>query len=89
MTIVKQVDARKDRIAKPAALKLARTVDHLWVAKGKKVIYLNVKKDKPGDAELARLLMGPSGNLRAPTIRRGKKLFVGFSEAAYEEHLLG
>ncbi|MCH8043379.1 MAG: hypothetical protein IID44_06630 [Planctomycetes bacterium] len=89
MIIVEQIDARKERIAKDAALKLARSTDHLWVARGKKVVYLNLKKDKPSDAELAKLLMGPSGNLRAPTIRRGKRLFVGFNEEAYEEHLLG
>ena len=89
MIIVEQIDARKERIAKDAALKLARSTDHLWVARGKKVVYLNLKKDQPSDAELAKLLMGPSGNLRAPTIRRGKRLFVGFNEAAYEEHLLG
>ena len=51
--------------------------------------YLSLKKDQPSDTELAKLLIGPSGNLRAPTIRRGKKLFVGFNEAAYKEHLLG
>ena len=89
MTIVEQIDARKERIDKAAALKLARAVNHLWVAKGKKVAYLDLKRDKPSDADLAKLLMGPSGNLRAPTIRRGKKLFVGFNEEAYEEHLLG
>ncbi len=89
MTIVEQIDARKERIAKAAALKLARSVDHLWAAKGKKVTYLRLKRDHPSDAELAKLLMGPSGNLRAPTIRRGKKLFVGFHEEAYEEHLFG
>ena len=89
MITVEQIDARKERIAKDAALKLARSTDHLWVARGKKVVYLNLKKDKPSDAELAKLLMGPSGNLRAPTIRRGKRLFVWCNEEAYEEHLLG
>lgn len=29
--------------------------------------------------------MGRSGNLRAPTFIRGKKMFVGFSEEGYEE----
>jgi arsenate reductase-like glutaredoxin family protein len=50
---------------------------------------VNLKKDQPSDANLAKLLMGPSGNLRAPTIRRGKQLFVGFHEETYEQHLQG
>ena len=34
-------------------------------------------------------MLGPTGNLRAPTIRSGSTLLVGFNEAQYEEHLLG
>ncbi|MEZ6006130.1 MAG: ArsC family (seleno)protein, partial [Planctomycetota bacterium] len=30
-------------------------------------------------------MLGPSGNLRAPTIRKGKTLIVGFHEELYEE----
>jgi arsenate reductase-like glutaredoxin family protein len=29
-------------------------------------------------------LLGPTGNLRAPTIKKGKTLFVGFNEEAYQ-----
>ena len=29
-------------------------------------------------------MLGPTGNLRAPTIRRGKTVVVGFNEEAYE-----
>lgn len=55
------------------------------MAKGKKVVHFNLKKDKPGDDELAKLLLGPTGNLRAPTIRKGKTLVVGFDEETYEK----
>ena len=41
-------------------------------------------KDAPDDETLVGYLLGPSGNLRAPTIRKGKTLFVGFSEDAYK-----
>ena len=44
-------------------------------------------KSAPGDDELASLLLGPSGNLRAPTLRRGNTLIVGFEPGAYS-HLL-
>jgi arsenate reductase-like glutaredoxin family protein len=57
---------------------MAREASQLWVAKGKNIQQFNMKKDDVTDEELAKLLTGPSGTLRAPAIRRGKKLFVGF-----------
>ena len=38
-----------------------------------------------GDAEGLAKLLGPTGNLRAPTLRAGKTLIVGFSEPMYQE----
>ena len=32
-------------------------------------------------------MIGPSGNLRAPTLRVGKKILVGFDEESYEKVL--
>lgn len=53
------------------------------VARGKKVVTLDLKKNPPDDETLASHLLGPTGNLRAPTLRRGKTLVVGFNEEAY------
>jgi hypothetical protein len=47
----------------------------------------NMKKDPPDDETLAAHILGPTGNLRAPTIRVGKTLLVGFSEEAYRQVL--
>ena len=44
-----------------------------------------MQKDKPTDERLAELLLGPTGNLRAPTLRIGKTLVVGFEEATYKK----
>lgn len=35
--------------------------------------------------ELEKAVIGPSGNLRAPSLRTGKTWFVGFSEDAYSQ----
>ena len=59
------------------------------VGKGKKVLTIDMKKDPPDDATLAGLLLGPTGNLKAPTLRIGSTLLVGFSEVAYNEVLGG
>jgi len=55
----------------------------VYATKGKKVIHLDLRRDKPDRATLEGLLIGPSGNLRAPTLRRGRTLLVGFDEATY------
>ena len=64
---------------------MAKNVNNIFAVKGKKVIHLNVKKDKPDAATLKKLLLGPTGNLRAPTLLKGKTLVVGFEEDTYRE----
>jgi hypothetical protein len=82
-------DASKDRRGRDASLALARTVDKVVVARGKKVVVFDMKKAPPDEDTLAAHLLGPTGNLRAPTLRKGKTLLVGFSEAAYQQVLGG
>ena len=67
------------------ALKLLTGMQELYVAKGKKVVHIDLRNDSPGDTELAKLLLGPTGNLRAPTVRQGKRVFVGFEESMYDQ----
>ena len=55
------------------------------VAKGKKVLEFDLKKDAPKPAELAKVVLGPTGNLRAPAMKLGKTWLVGFSAEAYGE----
>jgi hypothetical protein len=59
-------------------------VSKVVVARGKKVVTIDMK-DAPDDDTLAGLLLGPTGNLRAPTVRKGQTLYVGFSEEAYRQ----
>jgi arsenate reductase-like glutaredoxin family protein len=68
-------------------LAVARDVDQIYVAKGKKVIQVDLKTSRPARAELLALLLGPTGGLRAPTVRVGRTLLVGFSEEAYAKVL--
>jgi arsenate reductase-like glutaredoxin family protein len=77
-------DAAKERKGRAEALALARSAGKLVVAKGKKVVTIDMK-DAPDDDTLAALLLGPTGNLRAPTLRQGRTLYVGFSEEAYRQ----
>ena len=57
------------------------------IAKKGNVTRFAMKTDPPDDASLLENMLGPTGNLRAPTIRKGKTLLVGFDEASYLEFL--
>lgn len=82
------VDAKKVRFAEREALALLEGVEEIWAAKGKKVVHFDLARLKPSRADLLGVLLGPSGNLRAPTLRHGRALIVGFDEATYAK-LLG
>ena len=79
------VDATKKRYGRDEALALAKTADVVIAAKGKKIVTFDMKDDPPDDDTLAAHLLGPTGNLKAPAIRRGKMLIVGFGEEAYRQ----
>ena len=78
-----QVDAKKTTLKEAEALALVREVDEIYASKGKQVVHLDLRKEKPDRAALLSLLLGPTGNLRAPTLRKGRTLLVGFDEASY------
>ena len=69
------------------ALALLDGATELVAAKGKKVERIDLRKGKPDKATITRLMIGPSGNLRAPTLKVGKKVLVGFDEESYERVL--
>jgi arsenate reductase-like glutaredoxin family protein len=63
-------------------------VTELFVAKGKRVLHLDLASERPSDEELLGLLLGRSGRLRAPTIRVDHRLLVGFNQEMLESQLL-
>ncbi len=77
------MDARKATLKAKEALGLLREVAEVYAAKGTRVVHVDLKKDQPDEATLRGLLLGPTGNLRAPTLRRGRTLIVGFDGATY------
>jgi arsenate reductase-like glutaredoxin family protein len=83
------VDARKERYEGRDALALLDGIDTLIAARGKALATFDLKKDRPTDDVLLSHLLGPSGNLRAPTARIGRTLVVGFSEEAFRKALGG
>jgi arsenate reductase-like glutaredoxin family protein len=87
ITVTDQTDARKDRRDPKQALELAKQATKIIVAKGKNVVTFDMKLDPPDDTTLLAHLIGPTGNLRAPAILKGKTLLIGFNQGAYKEGL--
>ncbi|MBM4002964.1 MAG: hypothetical protein FJ295_06690 [Planctomycetes bacterium] len=82
------MDARKATIPADEISIVLQGVKLLYATKGKKVIRLELKTVQPDEATLQSLLVGPSGNLRAPALRVGNTLLVGFDAEMYSEVLL-
>lgn len=80
------VDAKKVKIDGPKAIDLALTASKVVVVRGSKETEIDDPK-AVDRTELSALLLGPTGNLRAPTLRVGKTLMVGFQEAAWKRLL--
>jgi arsenate reductase-like glutaredoxin family protein len=84
VAIKEMKEASKERIGPDAALELAKSAKRLVAMRGKKVVDFDMKRDSPTDEELLAVLMGPTGNLRAPTALVGDTLMVGFNEETYK-----
>lgn len=77
------VDARTTRFDADQAWALLKDADSVTVAKGKKVQKFSaVVAEKEA---VLQSVMGPSGNLRAPTYRVGNDFIVGFNADLYAD----
>jgi hypothetical protein len=75
------------KLGRDDALALARKARTVVVARGRKVTAFEI--DGTPGAEVVDAMLGPTGNLRAPTLRVGSTLLVGFDEDAYRDAILG
>ena len=80
------VDARKQKIDADAAWELLRQAESITVAKGKDVQAFNPRSDDKED--ILKHAMGPSGNLRAPTLRVKDTFIIGFNKNFYVNELV-
>ena len=81
---VQQVVPASRKLARAAAAGLARQASRIVVAKGGKVTEFAGGR---ASEEVVQAMLGPTGNMRAPTIRAGTTVLVGFDEQAYREVL--
>ena len=62
---------------------MVREAHRLITAKGKKVTTIDLQSAPPADDVLAGLLLGPTGILRAPIMRVGQTILVGYNNQAF------
>ena len=82
------VDARKEKLGKPQIASILRGTTLVVATKGKATVDFDLKRDPPVEKVLYEHLIGPTGSLRAPSLRIGRTLVVGFNEERWQA-LLG
>lgn len=85
VTAASVVNARKEQFDRAQTLGLLQPLSEVVAVKGKKILRFSLKKGQPPPDALLAAVTGPSGNLRAPAIRAGKRLVVGFHPDVYGE----
>ncbi len=76
------MNAKSQSLAGEEAWQLVADADKIYVAGGKSIVEF-----APATADKKKVLAkitGRTGNLRAPTLRRGKVFYVGYNAALYD-----
>lgn len=76
------MNAAKEKIDSQAATEILAAHSKVVAAKGKKILTFKLKEAELDD--VLKVIIGRSGNLRAPSVTVGKTLVVGFNEEMYE-----
>ena len=76
------VDAKKEVIGPDQVWDFLASAGTVYVASGQKT--LSFKPDSSNNDELINKATGRTGNLRAPALRIGDDLYIGYNGAMYE-----
>ncbi|MBJ20356.1 MAG: hypothetical protein GY910_20060 [bacterium] len=82
--VKEEIPARR-KLGASDAKQIAIGSSTVYVAKGKKLDVFDMKTAPL--AEVVEKMLGPTGNLRAPTMRVGRTTVVGFSEETFDSVL--
>lgn len=79
--VAEERSSRKEPLSDAEARALLAAVDEVLVARGKEIECKTARQARLAD------LKGPTGNYRAPLVRRGRTLLVGFHAESLAELL--
>lgn len=80
-----EINAKSQPIKGEEGWNLVQNADHIFIASGKKI--LEFRPTAANRDEIMKKILGRTGNLRAPTIRKGNSFFIGFNEDMYSQVL--
>jgi arsenate reductase-like glutaredoxin family protein len=78
------VSANK-KLGRSEAMAMAREAKQLIAAKGKKVTTVDLTAGSLAEDDLAKLMLGATGNLRAPVMRVGETILVGYNDQVFAD----
>ena len=85
IVIGETVEARKQKIEGDDAWNLLAGAEKLVVGRGKKTVMFDPESDSKEN--ILKVCLGRTGNLRAPTLKMGNLLVVGFNDDMYAEYV--
>ena len=84
MKVLAETSAGRQPQGQREALALAAKAKRLVVSKGSKTVELDLTR-RPSSPEILALMLGPTANLRAPTMRIGTTIYVGFPKDGFAD----
>jgi arsenate reductase-like glutaredoxin family protein len=87
LTVRETVNANKSKLGASDAKEMLGGMKRMVAVRGKKRVEFDLAAQGVDKEEIVKQMLGPTGNLRAPTLRLGKVLLVGFQVEAYDEFL--
>ncbi len=75
------VEARKEKIAGEEGWQILSSADEIVVGRGKK--YESFIPSSENKDDILKACLGRTGNLRAPALKIGSRMVVGFNEDMY------
>jgi hypothetical protein len=83
LEIKETVEARKQKIAADSAWEILESAKKLVVGRGKKFQVFDPAKDEK--KAILKACLGRTGNLRAPALKMGDRVVVGFNDDMYAQ----
>ena len=80
--VKEEINARRVALLEDEVLDLLKKIDCIYATSGKKTVCLDLRKDNPSQDVLLKTICR-NGKLRAPALRKGKTLLVGFDKEVY------
>jgi arsenate reductase-like glutaredoxin family protein len=85
LVVREKVDARRTRIGPSALSKVVDGAKTVLVSNGRNVARFDLKANGRAPSDMYARMVGPTGNLRAPTLRRGGLVVVGYHADSMQE----